>query len=337
MSLNNSTFDAGFNITTADLTALYSVFYTKSELDSGILDARYFKTSSAFSELTSSTSYQVTASRNIFGYGLLGSVTNDCVIRTSGSGNVIRFNGTTGSFSPSNWSGSIIYDTGVNKLCYATDTIWKKIVDSSGGTIDGNFTLSGSTPVLNFTGSVGSTISMYLSSPSTKDFEISASVNDSNILHKNTLKFRSSSLNVVGSISNTGVLNFSSGSFTLGLNSSSDNIVNGNLRVTNTLSASAISCSGDIIAFSTSDERLKTNISPLTYNLNKLDLINAYSFKWSDESGKSGNDIGVIAQEIEKIFPDLVVTRENGFKAVDYVRLIPFLIGCIKELKQKIG
>ena len=102
------------------------------------------------------------------------------------------------------------------------------------------------------------------------------------------------------------------------------------------LSASAISCSGDIIAFSTSDERLKDNITPLSDNLNKLDMINAYNFDWKPNAFRSGKDVGVLAQEIEKIMPEAVITRDTGYKAVDYQKLIGFLIGCVKELKQKL-
>ena len=43
-----------------------------------------------------------------------------------------------------------------------------------------------------------------------------------------------------------------------------------------------------------------------------------------------------IAQEIEKVLPEVVTTRENGFKAVRYEKIIPLLIEAIKELKQEI-
>ena len=52
--------------------------------------------------------------------------------------------------------------------------------------------------------------------------------------------------------------------------------------------------------------------------------------------GNDGHDIGVIAQEIEKVLPEVVTTRENGFKAVRYEKIIPLLIEAIKELKQEI-
>lgn len=356
MSSNNSTFDSGFNITTADLSAVYANFYTKTQLltdgaidgryytktnlnTDGVLDSRYFSIATHLSELTASAQSQVSASRYMFGYSLTGPVTTDCIIRTSGSGNVLRFNGTTSSFStaggPAAWYGSVIYDTSIGKLYYANATKWLNLIDSSGGTVEGNLKISGSYDFI-ITGSSGAKISIYLDNPGTKDLEISASTYDSNILFKNDLMFRSSSNNIIGSIQKDGVLNFSSGSFTLGKNSVSANVIYGNLSLTNTLNVAAISCSGDIIAFSTSDKRLKNNIISLSNNLEKLDLIGAYSFDWAEDSGKCGYDIGVLAQEIESVFPHLVTIRDNGYRAVDYQRLIPFLIGCIKELKIKL-
>ena len=49
-----------------------------------------------------------------------------------------------------------------------------------------------------------------------------------------------------------------------------------------------------------------------------------------------GKDYGVIAQEIEEILPELVNTRENGYKAVKYDKLISLLIGGIKELSKEV-
>ena len=50
----------------------------------------------------------------------------------------------------------------------------------------------------------------------------------------------------------------------------------------------------------------------------------------------SGHDIGVIAQEVEKVFPEVVADRENGYKAVKYEKLVSVLIEGIKELKQEV-
>jgi len=54
------------------------------------------------------------------------------------------------------------------------------------------------------------------------------------------------------------------------------------------------------------------------------------------QHGNEGHDIGVIAQEIEKVLPEIVTTRENGYKGVRYEKIVPLLIESIKELKVEI-
>jgi len=101
--------------------------------------------------------------------------------------------------------------------------------------------------------------------------------------------------------------------------------MSGNLRV-----------SEDVIAFAISDERVKDNVKPIEHALDLIDKITGVSFDWKPESGHSGHDYGVIAQEVEKIFPELVTTRDSGYKAVKYEKLVPLLIQAIKELKLKV-
>jgi hypothetical protein len=96
---------------------------------------------------------------------------------------------------------------------------------------------------------------------------------------------------------------------------------------------------GDVVAYAASDKRLKTNIQPIENALDKLDNIGGYTFDWDDKitvHGHEGHDIGVIAQEIEEVLPEVVTTRDNGYKAVKYEKIVPFLIQCIKELKDEI-
>jgi endosialidase-like protein len=58
------------------------------------------------------------------------------------------------------------------------------------------------------------------------------------------------------------------------------------------------------------------------------------SFEWRDDvqSGHSGKDLGVIAQEVEQVFPELVHTDDRGYKTVNYLGLIAPLIEAVKEL-----
>jgi len=100
----------------------------------------------------------------------------------------------------------------------------------------------------------------------------------------------------------------------------------------------AITSSSDIIAFSSSDERLKNNIQPIPSALDKIDLINGVEYDWNTElqSTYTGHDVGVLAQEVENILPEAVTTREDGYKAVRYEKVIPLLIQAIKELKTEV-
>ena len=97
-----------------------------------------------------------------------------------------------------------------------------------------------------------------------------------------------------------------------------------------------ISASGDIIAFASSDERLKDNITPIEGAIDKITQIGGYEFDWNDNSEHSGHDVGVIAQEIEKVLPELVVNRKNGYKAVRYDKIVALLIEAIKNQQLQI-
>ena len=95
---------------------------------------------------------------------------------------------------------------------------------------------------------------------------------------------------------------------------------------------------GDVIAYYSSDKRLKDNIKPIENALSKIESIGGYSFDWNDKQQTyTGTDIGVIAQEIEAIAPELVIDRETGFKAVKYEKLVAILIEGIKELSAKVN
>jgi hypothetical protein len=95
--------------------------------------------------------------------------------------------------------------------------------------------------------------------------------------------------------------------------------------------------SGNIIANGvnyTSDLRLKTNIQPLENSLDKILRLRGVSYLLkSDESG--GRKIGVIAQELEQEYPELVATDEKGMKSVAYANLTAVLIEAVKELEAR--
>ena len=102
-------------------------------------------------------------------------------------------------------------------------------------------------------------------------------------------------------------------------------------------STNNLSVEGDITAFASSDERLKDNITPIDNPLAKVISISGNTFDWNENSDKEGSDTGIIAQEIEALgLPGLVTTRDNGYKAVRYEKLVPLLIEAIKELSGKV-
>ncbi|KKW23663.1 MAG: hypothetical protein UY67_C0019G0008 [Candidatus Kaiserbacteria bacterium GW2011_GWA2_52_12] len=86
-----------------------------------------------------------------------------------------------------------------------------------------------------------------------------------------------------------------------------------------------------------SDERLKEDIVPISDSLLKLGKITGVSFTWKEGTPRAGqHDIGVIAQDVEKVVPEAVTTDANGMKAVDYPRLIPLLINAVNEQQKEI-
>lgn len=93
--------------------------------------------------------------------------------------------------------------------------------------------------------------------------------------------------------------------------------------------------SGDITAAnynSTSDIQFKGNVQTLNNAVDIVNELNGVSFVWKANNKKS---YGVIAQEIEKVLPELVEIK-NGIKSVNYLGIIGFLINSVKELDQRV-
>lgn len=100
-------------------------------------------------------------------------------------------------------------------------------------------------------------------------------------------------------------------------------------------SSGGFTCDGDITAFKSSDKRLKENIVRIENPIEKIKKIGGYNFEWNklgeENTINKGKDIGLIAQEVEKILPEATTTRDNGYKAVQYEKIVPLLIECIKD------
>ena len=90
----------------------------------------------------------------------------------------------------------------------------------------------------------------------------------------------------------------------------------------------------------TSDARYKKNIKKLdNYPIDNLKKIKCYSFKYKTGENKktiNKNHYGLIAQEVEKIDPNLVCTDEKGKKSVYYQELIPLMIEYIHTLENRV-
>ena len=84
-----------------------------------------------------------------------------------------------------------------------------------------------------------------------------------------------------------------------------------------------------------SDGRLKTNIQPLTSSLQNLQQLNGYTYNWIDKARDNDLQIGVLAQEVQKVYPELVKTAADGTLSVNYNGLVPVLIEGMKEQEKK--
>lgn len=83
-----------------------------------------------------------------------------------------------------------------------------------------------------------------------------------------------------------------------------------------------------------SDKRLKTNIKLIPNSLDKLSQINGYYYNWKKSTDKTVQ-VGVMAQEVREVLPEVVTEDGEGFLAVDYSKITALLIEATKELKEE--
>jgi len=108
-----------------------------------------------------------------------------------------------------------------------------------------------------------------------------------------------------------------------------------------------IRATNDITAFYSSDVALKENIENISSPMDKVQNLNGVLFDWKQEfidakGGEDGyfvrkRDVGVVAQDVEKVLPEVVGTRPDGVKAVKYDRLCALLIECVKDLQDQVN
>jgi len=107
--------------------------------------------------------------------------------------------------------------------------------------------------------------------------------------------------------------------------------------------AYALDVNGDIgcvALHESSDRRLKSKIVPIENALARIEKLRGVSFEWNRNAKALGAavgepQIGVIAQEVEAVFPEIVAVPENGYRSVDYSKLTAVLIEAVKELKSE--
>ena len=197
-------------------------------------------------------------------------------------------------------------------------------------TLEDTTLLSGSAQVLSGSG-------VFSSSAQLPAGLVSGSPQVVTLLDGQDISVNSISASIYHEIYTTQSINLGSGSFQFGDSIDDTHIFTGSMFITGGLSVTGIiSASDDIIAFASSDERLKDNVTPIGSALSKINQIGGYEFDWNSDSSHSGHDVGVIAQEIEKVLPEVVVDRDTGYKAVRYDKIVALLIQAVKEQQLQI-
>ena len=121
-------------------------------------------------------------------------------------------------------------------------------------------------------------------------------------------------------------------------------IDNGNFGIGTTAPTQKLHAIGNILASGTitpSDMRFKENIRLLEDPLSKINAIRGVTYKYKSSSFpemgfSDAQQVGVIAQEVEAVLPEVVVTDDKGYKAVDYSKIVPLLIEGIKAQQKEI-
>jgi hypothetical protein len=101
----------------------------------------------------------------------------------------------------------------------------------------------------------------------------------------------------------------------------------------------AITATGDITAYFSSDRRFKSNIKLIPNALDKVSKLNGVTWTWNDdvnEVTKTTPNTGLIAQEVQEVLPEVVMEREDGHLGLDYSKMVGLLVEAIKEQQKQI-
>jgi hypothetical protein len=130
------------------------------------------------------------------------------------------------------------------------------------------------------------------------------------------------------------------------LNSGNSQITSLGVGTTASGTSGEVRATNNVTAFFSSDAKFKENVRDIPSALDKVTAIGGKLFDWTDEyvSSKGGTDgyfvqkedFGVIAQDVQSVFPEAVRTRDDGSLAVDYAKLSALAFAAIVELKKEV-
>jgi len=138
-----------------------------------------------------------------------------------------------------------------------------------------------------------------------------------------------------GNQSIAGIKTFSNGTAST-TNTTGSVVITGGLGVSGAINAGA-----DVTAYATSDSRLKANIENIPDALAKVNQLNGVTYNWNElaheveHKDTNVREVGVLAQQVNDVLPEVINVRDNGYMAVRYEKMVPLLIEAIKELTEQ--
>ena len=96
---------------------------------------------------------------------------------------------------------------------------------------------------------------------------------------------------------------------------------------------------GDVVAYATSDSRLKQNVQVIDQALDRVMQLDGVTFNWTDQAAGKDTDVsqvGLLAQQVVDVLPEAVQEKPNGYMGVAYEKVIPLLVEAIKALRLEV-